>query len=79
MCKRNEAKKIVEDNTIKCEFTVVRPYVLCALVVKINDKPYRVVKHAIQGKHDTWNQDVGMEIAYGRAVTEIAKHAQLIS
>jgi len=68
----------VENGIVKTEFTVVRPYVLCEMIAEINGKRYRAVKHALQSKNDPWNEELGVEIAYGRAIMAIAKHAQLV-
>ena len=78
MCKRTSIRSQVEDGIVKTEFTVVRPYVLCEIIAEINGKRYRAVKHALQSRHDVWNEELGCEIAYGRTVMEIAKHAQLV-
>ena len=77
MCRRNSLRKQIEDGIVKCEFVILRPYTLCAIVAEIEGKRYRAVKHALCGKHDVWSEELGREIAYGRTLMEVARHAHM--
>ena len=78
MCKRSTVKSQIEAAIIDEEYVILRPYVLCRLEAKLNGKHYRSVMHAIQGKGDPFVEARGMEIARGRAVLQLAKHANLL-
>lgn len=87
MCKkRSEAVDIIENGMRHVERQgkpsensyQIRPYSTCEVWSVIGEKTYRGVGQSIQGPHDAWDANRGYQIAYGRAIMDIAKRAGLI-
>lgn len=87
MCKkRDEAwerveagMKWLEEEGKQTETMVqIKPYTIVEIYSLIGDHKYRGVGHAQQGKNDHWDSDMGYEIAFGRAVMDVARKAKLI-
>lgn len=71
-----EMMKLLETRLTENHTHVVKPYTIVELVAEVGEKRVRGVGISRCGRNDTWNEEVGYQIARGRALKDAAKHAQ---